>query len=52
MFYDWASGLSYIQCVHFIVSLNRYSVVNIFTRLRAERSGVQFPALIRDFSRH
>jgi len=49
IFYDWASRLYYIQCGHFIVSLNRFSVVSIFSRLHAERSGVQFPALIRDF---
>ena len=36
MFYDLTSRLSYIQCEHFIVSLNRYSVVGIFTRLHAE----------------
>ena len=49
IFYDWASTLFYIQCGHFIVSLNRFIVVSIFTRLHAERSGVQFPALIRFF---
>jgi hypothetical protein len=33
MFYDWASKLSYIQCGHLIVSLNRNIVVSIFTGL-------------------
>jgi hypothetical protein len=49
LLYDWATRLSYIHYGHFILFLNPYCVICLFIRLRAERSGVQFPALTREF---